>query len=250
MSEFAKKVMDKIKVKDIKKIPEWHFLLKRIFIWCSLAVAVLLGAFAVSMVIFQLANVDWEVMPRLPHGPIPFFFRAMPYFWAAVSVLLFVFVYFDFKHTRKGYRYGAGTILGVGIILSLVIGIGIYSFKASERADVFLRMMPPYRRLNMDREKMWVSPENGLLGGKVVSVQGTTMMVLEDFGKEMWNVDMSAAVFMPPDTLNVGDNVRLIGEMKKVGEFSAFEVKPFRRGQDRGPERGLELGQDFGRRRD
>jgi uncharacterized membrane protein len=229
MSEIAKKILEKVKKEGIEKIPRWHFVFKRIFIWGSLIVAVILGSFAVSMMMFQLINMDWDLLPRVMPGPGFGFFRVLPYFWLLVSILLFIFVYFDFKKTRSGHRYGGGLIVGISLLIAIVLGAGIYYSKTSEFADDAFLRSPIYMNMHPGRGMLWNDPENGIIDGVILEVTVNTAIVMEDVIKHVWNVDITEAKIGrgPKDWhILVGDRVRAVGEVTGVGEFSAEEIRP------------------------
>ncbi len=222
--------MEKIKREKVEKIPRWHFMLKSGLVWGSLGVAILLGAFAVSMIIFQVVNVDIDLLPPGFGGPKIFMILKMiPYFWMAIAGLLFMFVYFDFKQTRKGYRYGAAKVVGASVLISIFLGIGFHTVRAPENAEIFFHEIGPYRHLNFDREKFLVEPETGRLGGMILEINGRDKFILEDFEKGIWNVDISMARIPKREIIFVGGKVRMIGESVGPNEFFARDVKPFRR---------------------
>jgi hypothetical protein len=231
MSEVTKKIMDKVKEGTVKKIPKWRFVVKRVFVWISLFVAILLGAFSVSMMIFQIVNVDWDLVPRMVPDAGFGILKLVPYFWLFISVLLFVFVYFDFKNTRKGHRYGGGVIIGLSFLVTLILGSVIYSVRASQFADDVFLKVPFYRNMHMGREMMWNMPERGIIAGVIMKIEGDDAIVLEDMMKFIWNVNIEKARFGkgPVERLFVvGDRVKAIGKIVGPGSFKAEEIRPFK----------------------
>ncbi len=227
MSKVSKEIMNKVAKGKVAKIPKWRFVMRQIFIWGSLVVAVLMGAFAMSMIMVQLFSVDWDVLPKMGPGPVRGFIAVMPYFWVLVSALLFSFVYFDFKKTRKGYRYDGRMVISVSVLVALILGIGLYVMHTPERAEEFFMKSSMYRGIHHDPGMLWIAPEKGLLGGKVIEVQGMEIIILEDFSNDTWRVDVLDARYgkgYKKEVIN-GDYLKIIGEMLKRGEFRADEIR-------------------------
>lgn len=225
MSEITNKILKKLKEGNIEKIPRWKFVMKRTLIWGSLVVAILLTAFSVSMIIFQFVAVEWDLLPRVGGGPFGGFFMIVPYFWLLVSGLLFTFVYFDFRNTKGGYRYSGGIVMAISLIISLLLGICFYVSTVSEFAEDLFARVPMYEHMHKAREMMWNIPDKGVLAGMVLEVNGNEALVLEDFGKVIWNVDISGAKIMKGMKVLVGMNIRVIGEINGPGKFDAEEIR-------------------------
>lgn len=189
---------------------------------------ILIAAFSFSMIIAQIVNVDWELLPRISPPP-PFFgaFRVLPYFWIFVSILIFVFVYFDFRNTRKGYRYGGGMIVGISLLVALVFGTGIYFLGASRRADEFFIKNPIYKMMHPGHRMMWNVPEKGVLAGSVLEINEEKALIMEDFSNKIWMVDISNAKISKRVEIFVGANLKVLGKSNAPGEFFAEEIKPF-----------------------
>jgi len=225
MSKFAQKVLEKLKKEKIKILPRWRFAVKRAFVWGSLIVAILLCAFSVSMMIFQLVSVEWDLLPKVMPPPFGFFI-VLPYFWLLISILLFVFVYFDFRNTRKGHRYSGGFVVIVSFLIALILGVGIYFLKTPERADEMFFKIPMYEDIHKPREMMWNAPEHGVLAGIVIDIDGNKAMILEDFGKEVWFVNISSAEIHRE--IFVGNKVKAVGDIIAPLKFTAREVRFFK----------------------
>ncbi|MFA6992362.1 MAG: hypothetical protein WC269_03735 [Candidatus Gracilibacteria bacterium] len=233
MSEIAKKIMEKVNDGTVQKIPKWKFVFKRVFIWISLIIAIILGAFAVSMMMFQVINVDWDLLPMVAPGPGMGFaiFKLIPYFWLLIAILLFVFVYFDFKNTRKGYRYSGGMIVGGSLLVAFVLGAGIYFFKTPEFADEMFLKVPFYEGMHAGRDEVWNVPEKGVIAGMIIRIDGDKIIVLNDMIGNAWEVNVEQAKFgngPVPRKFIVGDMIKAVGKITGPGFFEAEEIRPLR----------------------
>ncbi|MCK9186405.1 hypothetical protein M0P48_03125 [Candidatus Gracilibacteria bacterium] len=231
MSKISEKIIEKLKKEGIEKIPKWRFVFKRAFVWVSLVLAIVLGSFAVSMVMFQIINMDLDLLPRVAPAVGFGLFKIVPYFWLLIAVLLFVFVYFDFKNTRKGYRYGGGIIVGTSLIIAFVLGAGLYFFKTSERADEFFLQMPFYENMHRGREMIWNVPDRGVISGVIIKLEGDKAIILEDVMENVWDVNIEKIKIGKgriDKNLFVGNRIKAVGEMISPGKFQADEIRPFR----------------------
>lgn len=227
MSEITKKIMQKVKDGALKKTPKWKFLIKRAFVWISLVVAIGLGAFSISMMIFHVASVDWDLVPKIAPGPSLGLMKFIPYFWMIVAALLFVFVYFDFRNTRKGYRYSGTLIVVVGLVISIICGTCIYCFKTPEKADKFLRRIPAYNDMHPGCGEFWNAPEKGVLAGTIIDIKGDEIVILEDLGENTWTVNISDARVPKKIGSFLGKKVKMVGKITGFAEFRAKEIRPF-----------------------
>ncbi|MDD3861450.1 MAG: hypothetical protein PHP74_00985 [Candidatus Gracilibacteria bacterium] len=225
MSGIKDKILKKLKEGNIAKIPRWKFVLQRVLIWSSLVVAILLASFSISMILFQLFRVEWDLLPRVEHCDFCGIFRVVPYFWLLVSGLLFVFVYFDFKNTKGGYRYRSWMIIGASLLISLILGTCFCFLKTPRHADDLFLKMPMYEKMHRGREMMWNVPDKGVLAGVILDVKGNKALILEDFSRKTWEVDISNVKVIRKGQLLIGIEVRVIGKIMDMDKFFAEEIR-------------------------
>lgn len=225
MSKLSEKISKQ--VKGLKKRPKWQFILKRILIWAILIFAVIAGAIAFSMILFQLQLVDWDIHPKLKEGAIKPFFRVLPYFWLSISAILLTIIYFDYKQTKSGYKHSGGVIIITALITSIVFGSILYSVKLSEKLEYFFQRQHTYQQLHHNPKDFWISPEEGLLGGKIIELHGQNF-TLEDFHQKMWNIDTSKPDLKGKVFIKQGYLIKIIGEPTGPLQFKAEELRPWK----------------------
>ena len=226
----AKKVLEQIKSKGILPKPRWRFLLKDYLIWLFFGLTIIVGSLASSIIIFMVRSNDWDLYNRLH---LPFFLKTLPYFWIII-LLVFVFLaYYNFKHTKSGYRHRFYVILLAAVFLSFFFGFIFHLLRGGEAVEYrFQRAMPFYRQVfsrpNFEhRLQAWSQPELGLLMGEVISVETPDNFELEDFGGKFWTVfNNEGIIYRRPFTLKQGVRLRAIGEIIDESNFKAFEVRP------------------------
>lgn len=231
MTKTSDKILEKIKKKGVMKTAKWRFVLKRFGIWITLVLAVLLSALALSMIIFHFAVVDFDVHMRLGRGLVGTLVEVMPYFWILISIVLFVFVYYDFKNTKKGYRYSGVLVILASIGLAILLGVCAFYLRVSEYVEEFVEHLPPpFHHMQPDTGSVWQFPEEGLLGGEIIAFMGAEVVILEDLSQEIWSVDITAAEISKKVEFEIGERIKVIGEAGEDGWFFAKVVRAWHEG--------------------
>ncbi len=104
MTDISKKVIKKIKKKKIEPYSKKHVFIKKSIPWTLLALSVLLGIIASSVVIFQIKHVERDLYHLLNYTPLRYVLLILPYFWLVLLVIFFVVAYRNFRRTERGYR--------------------------------------------------------------------------------------------------------------------------------------------------
>lgn len=227
MSQLSKSIIGKIKKKDLKPTPKWVFLLKRSFVWGLFGISVLFGSLAIGMIFFQVRDAGWDIYSQMDEGLAEFVLLALPYFWIILMIGFLVLAYYDFRHTKKGYRYNIFAIIGLSLLISLVLGSTLYASGFSEKIENFFQEIPHYEKLHFGKRILWQRPDQGLLAGTIIRVQKDKIIILQDFKKRPWEVDAKDAKIKPGVRLEKGQRVRMIGEKLDDHEFKAFGIAPW-----------------------
>ena len=69
------------KIKNIRPTPRWQFLLRDYSVWILGAVSLALGSLSFSVVLFMLANNDWDIYSEISNSFFKFLLITLPYFW-------------------------------------------------------------------------------------------------------------------------------------------------------------------------
>jgi hypothetical protein len=211
--QFAKRVLGRIYSERLVPRPRWEFLLKNYAFWGLGALAVVVGALAVSASIFEIQNVDWRLSGATHPDMLSFFFATAPFAWVFI-LALFTFIGFLYvRRTTHGYRYPLALIALGAILLSLILGMGLYAIGFAGPIEESLGDHPPfYRPILVEERSWWVAPAKGLLGGEVVSVTPTdTSFVLRDFSGVEWTISTDDLRNRDLATIARGGTVRVIG---------------------------------------
>ena len=242
----AKRVLERIDAERVSPRPRWEFIFKNYFFWGLGALAVILGALAVSAMFFEITSVDWRFVPVTHESYTEFLFDIVPVLWATVLALFIVIGYLNIRRTQRGYRYPLWLIAAGAVLTSLALGSALYVVGVGRAIEETAGNHPPFHRpIMLTEQSWWLAPERGLLGGTIVSVPDDyASFVLEGFDGTTWTIDTSD--LRAPDLTTVvrGAGVRVVGLPAQAGVpvaatssiFHACFVFPweFHGGSDRG----------------
>lgn len=228
MSHLSEKLLKEIKERKLQKIPRWRFVAKNGLIWGTLIIAVLIFAFSLSMVMYQVYALDWKVLSEISDNDLELILKATPYFWLIIAAILFAIVYFDFRKTKTGYRYRSEVIILVALVSSALLGGGIFVCGASQNIEPVFENARAYKVVAMPHHKIWVSPEQGLLSGKIIEVKvANEAIYIRDLNGKEWSVIFSE-VPKPDCPSKKNSKIKLIGAKIDELTFRAKDCLPWR----------------------
>ena len=232
--EFDQKLVEKIKEEKMTPKPRWHFLLKDYVVWGAGILALLIGAAAVSVIIYLLKYNGWELREETHKSLLEFFLVTLPYFWL-VFLGVFVFIlYYNLQHTKKGYRYSVWFIAIAGVLSSIILGGILYLFGVGQRIDNVLGARAPLYETVINRQlSFWLNPEEGRLTGIIASeVIGGNFYLVDPSGTA-WQIqgrDLGNG-YRAADFLKTGEPVNIIGQVVADNIFQAAIIKPLMPGR-------------------
>ncbi len=225
MSDLTKKTLAAITERHIQPVPFWVGWLENSAYWIGGVVLVVLSALVMSVSWHTLFEIDWNAYLRadfswwqmiLSGVPLFSFFVLMIFLWMSVLLL---------HRTRRGYRYPMLLLVGIFFSTSLVFGYFLEGSPLDEPTEHFLLTALPGAGnfLIPSVERQWSQPERGLLGGTVLSADATHLQLL-DASQRLWSVDFSQVHFSPDTRADSYQDVKVIGNQEKEGEFRAKEI--------------------------
>jgi len=233
-NKFDQELLGKIKENKLMPKPRWHFLLKDYVIWGVGAITLLVGSTAMSVTIYLVKNDDWNIYRDLDNNPIKFILVTLPYFWLIFLVLFVFILYYDFKHTKRGYHYSFISVAAASIVLSIILGGAFFKFGLGQYIDDVLGERAPFYKWIVNSQiNYWDDPDQGRLIGLIISISQPDEFGLQDTRNKQWTVKLEQKTMFPPDIIIVGKPVRIIGKEMSENIFSAFRLLPV------GPGRGM-----------
>lgn len=221
MLDFDQKLVAKIKEENIVPKPRWHFLLKNYVIWTAGALALLIGSATVSVMIYLFKYNNWEVRENMHKSFFEFFLLTLPYFWIIFLGLFIFLLYYNFKHTERGYKYPVWFIAITSILLSVILG-GFFSLAGlgEKIDDVLGRQAPFYDKVFNRQISFWFNPAEGRLTGLVSGEsEQSDFKVIDPSGHE-WQIIIKDNL-VKPKFLIIGTPVNMVGEIKEENVFEA-----------------------------
>jgi len=229
MSNLIKNIIGKIKEEKIKPTPRWVFLLKRSVIIGLFVISVLLGGIAISIIFCQLNDADWEIYSKMNKNLFGFVVTALPYFWIILMIGFLFLAYYNFRHTKTGYRYNVFAVFGLSIFISVILGTIFHLSGISDKLEDAFHCIPHYDKLHYGKQILWHRPEQGFLSGTIIQLYDGKIIMLQDFNSHDWLVDIESLPLIPPPVFHEREMVKMIGEMLDSSRFHARVVTPWHR---------------------
>lgn len=224
----ASEILSKIKEKKIEPKSRWRFLLKDYMVWVFFGSAILVGAMAFSVIIFLLNDNDWDIYEHLDKSFASYLLLSLPYLWIIILSLFSFLAYFNYRNTRNGYRVNPVAIVLVSVLLSVVLGGVSFGAGFGRVIDsTFSENIPYYENMIMYRQAVWNNPEKGLLSGTITEIEDNDNFYIEDNEEEDWEIKGEDILWRRPETQEVGEKVKVIGEKEDEDTFVAEEVRPW-----------------------
>ena len=234
MDEIQKEILERIKNKEIKPKPRWYFSLKNNAFWGAFVASIVVGSVAFAVMLFSLADNDWTIYTRLHKSFVEYFIASIPYFWIAWIVLFILISYAEFRHTKRGYRFMTHLVVGGSVVLSMVLGTGLFFLGlGGETHELLIENIPYYRSFVFDKRGTWSQPNLGLLSGTIRTVQSNNQFMLEDWEGRIWQVQAEDSTWHLPFAPETMETVRIIGEKSDDNYFRADEIREWNRGMGR-----------------
>lgn len=222
----ANQILNKIKKREIKPKPRWEFLLKDSVIWLLVIFALIIGSFATSVIIYMFDNNQWDLYKEITDSFFAFVFVTLPYFWLIILGIFVYFIYYNFRHTKGGYKYRAYSVIITSIFISIVLGFIFYNMGLAHAIDrVFEQKAPLYRQVINNRKIIFTKPERGILPGRVIKIISPEEFKLIDLHSREWQIIKHEMIIGLP--VKEGQSLILLGEKVTDDIFIAENIRPF-----------------------
>ncbi|MDD4902676.1 MAG: hypothetical protein PHE24_06095, partial [Patescibacteria group bacterium] len=209
--EFGPKLLEKIKEEKIAPKPRWAFLLKEYVVWGAGSLSLVIGGLATSVIIYFLCDNSLEIYQKMDGSLFKFIFFTLPYFWL-IFLAFFIFVlYYNFKHTGRGYRYSVAAVAVASILASFILGAIFFQLGAGRLIDDLLgERWPLYPQVFNQPIAFWNAPEEGRLTGLVISQISDSEFILWDIDRQEWQVVSAAGHYFLPGAVEISKPIRII----------------------------------------
>ena len=228
MNDISKDTIKKIKEQGIVPRTRRYFFLKRSTVWGLFVLSIILGSFACGIAVFQIKNTEWDLFKHFHDSIIESILLFIPIFWLLFLTGFSIAAYYYFRRTPGGYRYRTVTAVTLSILLSVIGGIGIYATGLSEHLETaFEEKLPFYKGVTAHSRKVWMSPDKGLLAGRIVDLPEEGVVRLKDLNGKEWNVTIHSTTWRGRLSPSINLEIKLIGTRTGEDSFNAKEVRPW-----------------------
>lgn len=228
-------ILREIEKRNVVPIPRWHFVLKSAVFWALALISVLTGAISMATAIYVFfdndyivdrANIDKLFVQR---PLVEVIVQSIPYVWLLALLLFIVVAYLGFRQTRKGYRHPMLRVISVSLVLSVLLCGVLNTFDIGMFIHRYLiENVQGYDQLVYTNEILWDQIKKGLLGGKVEKYSPRdSLIVIRDYKRRFWKVDISRAEMHPGTRIVVGKYLKITGVKTGPASFKAATIRPW-----------------------
>lgn len=218
----AHEIKKKIKREKIKPKARWRFYALNFGWWLLFAFLFIIISIAFGVIIYMIKGADWEVARLVATGIWGRLLLVIPSLWLLLIVITTFIAVWEFRKTRKGYRYDAVVIFGVVLIGSVVLGSVVYASGLGERLDSLLTdNMPFYKGRLHQQMDLWDHADKGLLIGRAVDLNEEEITLHAPRGIE-WVVDITD---IDSTDFKIGDVLKIDGKAISAGHFKAITLQ-------------------------
>ncbi|MFC1598941.1 hypothetical protein ACFL2U_02975 [Patescibacteria group bacterium] len=224
--EISQKILQTIKSKKIEPKPKCYFIAYNVIIWFLSMLGLLIGSLSFAVILYIIINNDWDVYKNINDSFWKFLLLTLPYLWLILLAIFIGFAYYNFKLTKKGYKFPFIIIIISYILISIIIGSILYSFGVGQAIDQALTEKTPlYTKMFNNRHNLWTQPEQGRLAGIIIEIKDQNIFLLNDLTKKEWQV-ISVQPLKPQ--FKPGIKIRVIGQQTEPTTFKAIQIIPFK----------------------
>lgn len=229
MEEISKKVLTKIKKEEIKPVSRLSFLLKNSSIWTLFGISIIFGSVGFSIVLFMLERTDISAFLSSVNSPIKLIFISIPLLWVSLTTLSLMLGYINFRNTKRGYRFEFIKVFLLNILSVVLLGSLLHLAGVSFIFNtLFEKNIPFYTQVADSRYAVWNRPQEGFLAGKIARIEeeGENMLIIS-LDNEEYTVLYSEARIRPLVNIEVGEIIKVRGELVGKRSFKASDIMPW-----------------------
>lgn len=210
-NNISQQVIDKITSQHLRPIPKWEFVLRHWFYWLLFVVCLIILIISLSLSFFGLSTKILD--------PSILIFIVITF----LSLSLFLY-----RQTKRAYQisllHSSIVIIGVAI----VSGLSIYRLGFTSRLDLQLEsVLPYYRSVAPMKINYWSNPSQGRLAGTITKLVDGQTLILQDLQSVYWQIDFSQAIIRGRASLEVGQQIKILGKVGSLNTFIATDIRPW-----------------------
>lgn len=230
MNQISDKTLNIITDQHLHPKPRWQFITKNAAIWSLLASVLVVEGILVSEVVFFLTEHDFDIHDRLQMSLVQYTLVVLPYFWLIISLLGLGLIVYNFRQTKRGYRFQTYFIVLGSVTLGVVLGsLFYYVGLGGQIDDTLAEKVPVYKHMVCRKSNIWMRPEDGLLAGEIVEVRSPEEFLLRDLDWMEWTMRGEQIIWQNSLEPRPRLKIKVIGEQIGHQVFTVFEVRRWTR---------------------
>ncbi len=186
-TKLIEKINKEIQDKDLKPTPRIIFQMKNFALWIPGILSIIIGALAVSSLIFGIDHGGLRFAPFIDAPFIVVAMKSLPYVWMLLSAVSGYIAFRSLRITRHGYQYRVATLVLASLLLSVVLGGAGYVVGIGRYIDMKVEQLSPQISALGQQQALWHNPEHGRLAGTVRKVHDEFFTV-RDISGDTWLV--------------------------------------------------------------
>ncbi len=134
-SPLRDQILHRIESESVSPIPRWHFTVKRAAYWLMFGLALLVGAQAVSLLIFHLSDGPFGLLREVTFFRPGLWLRSIPLIWLGAVVVSTLLGVWGLHTTPRGYRFPWWQLTLINLTLSGLLGVTLWGMGVAQWAD-------------------------------------------------------------------------------------------------------------------
>ena len=232
----SKNVLDsfwkEIEDKKIEQIPRSRFVARKIAAGLFIGAVGLVMSLGIAVALYISINHDYSIghghsLPSLHHIPLlRNVLMSLPYVWVVLIAVFFLVAFSVVSRSKKGYSYSVIRIITWLLLTTLPLSVAFYGSGIGRSLHWYMtEHYSSYYHLVNGNEQDWSEPKDGRLGGKVISYDKITkVMILKSFHNDLWSINMKNAKVDSDTLFKPGNYVKILGVQTTTAGFTAHSV--------------------------
>jgi hypothetical protein len=226
----SERVLGVIETDHLTPKPRWHFLLREWVVWFMAFGAFVVGSIASALSIY-IADASRFMEHTIEISRIDVVFEAIPFVWLALLVVAIFYSVHALRETRRGYRFHVSWLVGAAVVASIGMGFILDAQGFGAALDRYLLVEAPfYQPVSGFSPGHWMRPQEGVIAGVVLNVDGDTFTVRSLDGSDVEVRRSTTTVATCPsgeDEIGQGVRVRIMGTSTGEGTYEAYAICEF-----------------------
>ena len=168
-NDFAASIMNKIETEKIIRHSRWWFVLHDVAFWSLWFLSALIGAFALSAIVFVLQSSSWQLYQITHDSFLSYATNTIPFLWFVLFLIMVMLAHVNLRHTPKGYRYSSLLLIVLNLAVTVLVAIIVTAAGLGKFVDEEVgKHVPLYVPAMHKQDLEWFKPQEGLVIGTVI----------------------------------------------------------------------------------